>query len=47
MSYQENLLNAINFAKDLIAKGVDFYSATEEANEEYGVSICDIQAAIA
>lgn len=47
MTYQEKLIQAIEFAKKRIAQGVDYYNATEEANEEFGVSLCDIQEAIA
>lgn len=42
-AYAKKLDQAVEYATGLIAKGVGYYSATEQANEEYGVSLPDIQ----
>ena len=42
-AYAKKLDQAVEYATGLIAKGVGFYSATEQANEEFGVSLPDIQ----
>jgi len=46
-TYQENLQTAIEYAKNLISKGASWHVATESANEEFGVSLCDIQENVA
>ena len=45
-AYAKNLDQAVEYAAGLIAKGVGYYSATEQANEEFGVSLPDIQGSI-
>ena len=42
-AYAKKLDQAVEYAAGLIAKGVGFYSATEQADEEFGVSLTDIQ----
>ena len=42
-AYAKKLDQAVEYATGLIAKGVGYYSATEQANEEFGVSLPDIQ----
>lgn len=42
-AYAKKLDQAVEYAAGLIAKGVGFYSATEQANEEFGVSLPAIQ----
>lgn len=42
-AYAKKLDQAVEYAAGLIAKGVGYYSATEQANEEFGVSLPDIQ----
>lgn len=42
-AYAKKLDQAVEYATGLIAKGVGFYSATEQANEDYGVSLPAIQ----
>lgn len=42
-AYAKKLDQAVEYAAGLIANGVDYYSATEQANEGFGVSLPAIQ----
>ena len=46
LTYEELLDIAVEFAEAQMDKGTDWYTATETANEEFGVSLRDIQARV-
>ena len=43
MNYDEKLQLAVERARNWMAEGVTFYTATEYASEDFDVSLCDVQ----